>query len=132
MFEILLGVSICITLHLGQCTMVRFKFVCNADFAVSMQLCIFAYELICFNQVAISCNGRPCLKDIYPVCVFCIAPVPADAQFGCAVVLYVNDAIQPTLPYYNYLNDTLALHNSTIVSIVCGLTPDKLNYQPLS
>ena len=62
-FETLLVVSICITLHLGQYSMARFKFAFNANFAISMQVCTFSHGLLYFNQAAISCNGRPCLRD---------------------------------------------------------------------
>ena len=79
----LLGISICITLHMGQCRTSRLTFASNVDFAIAMQVCIFAHELIYFNQVAIFCNSGPCLQDIYPVCVFCAAPASSDAQFVC-------------------------------------------------
>ena len=128
MFAPLLGVSICITLHLRQCSTARFKFASEVDFAVNMQVCISTHELIYFSQVAISCNGGPCLQNIYPVCVFATAPVSADAQFSCIALLHVTSTIQPTAPHCNFLHTTLALHNLTIGFIVCGLKPDKQNY----
>ena len=103
----------------------------NANLAISMQVCTFAHEFIYFNQAAISCNGGPCLQDMYPACVLCAAPASADAQFACAASLLITSAIQPTAPLYNSLHATLALHNSTTGSMVCGLTPDKQNYWPL-
>ena len=107
--------------------MARFKFSYNANFAVAMQLYIFSHELICFNHAEISHNSVPCLQVTYLVCVFCAAPASADAQFACAASLHITSAIQPTVPRYNSLHATLALHNSTTGSILCGLRPDKQN-----
>ena len=120
-----LTVSICIALHLGQCSTVRCKFASNANLAVSMQVCTFAQLLIFFYQAAISCISGPCLQDMYPACVLCTAPALADAQFACTASLLVTSAIQPTAPLYNFLHATLVLHSSIIGSMVCGLTPDK-------
>ena len=67
-FEILLGVSICIALHLGQCRTTRYKVASNGNLAISMQLCIFSLEFIYFHQAAISCNGGPCKICTQLVC----------------------------------------------------------------
>ena len=131
MFATQWGVSICIALHLGQCSTESYKFAFNAILAISMQVCTFALEFIYFNQAAISWNGGPCLQDMYPGCVLCAAPASADAQLTCAASLLVTSAIQPTAPRYNYSYATLALHNSITGSIVCGLTRYKQNYWPL-
>ena len=93
MFATLLGVSMCITLHLGQCSMVRFKFVSNADFSIAMQVCTLAHEFICFNPAAISYNSGPCLQDTYLVYTFYAAPASADSQFSCAAFLHFTSAI---------------------------------------
>ena len=128
MFEILLGVSICITLQLEQCSTARFKFASNADFAIAMQICTFAPELICYNQAAMSCNGGPCLQDIYPVYVFCAASASADAQFAHAASLHITSASQPIASHCNSLHATLALHNYTTGSMLYNLIPDKQSY----
>ena len=109
MFAILFGVSICIALHLGQCSTATCKFAFNAILAISMQVCKFNHEFIYFNQAKISCNGGPCLQDMYPACALCTAPASADAIFACAVSLHIASTIQPTAPLYSSLNATLAL-----------------------
>ena len=131
LFATLWGVSIPIALHLGQCSTASCKFAFNAILAISMQVWTFAYKFIYFNQAAITCNGRPCLQDMYPACVLCTAPASADTQFACTASLLLTSTIQPTAPLYNSLHATLALHNSITGSMVCGLTPDKQDYWPL-
>ena len=128
MFATLWGVSICIALHLGQCSTASCKLVFNAILAMSMQVCTFAHEFIDLNQVAISCNGVPSLQDIYQICVLCAAPVLADAQFVYTVSLHITSAIQPTAPLYSSLHATLALHKSAAGCMVYGLTSNKQNY----
>ena len=128
MFAILLGVSICIALYLGQFNTASCKFAFIAILAISMQVCSFAHEFFFLNQAVISCSGGPCLQDMYPACVLCATPASADAQFACTVLLLITSAIQPTTPLYNSLHTTLALHNSTTGSMVCDLIPDKQNY----
>ena len=120
MFAILLGVSICITLHFGQCSTERFKFVSYAEFAVTMQVCTFSHKIIYFNRTAISCNSGPYLHNMLPVCVFSAAPISEDTQLACAALLHITSAIQPTIPHYNSLHTALVLHNSTTGSIVYG------------
>ena len=93
-----------------------------------MQVYIFSYEFIYFNQPAISCNGGPCLQDMYPVCVLCTATALADAQFVYAASLLFTSATQPIAPFYNSFHTTLALHNSITGSKVCGFTLEKQNY----
>ena len=96
-FAILLGVLICITLHLGQCSMAKFKIASKAHFAIAMQVCAFAHELICFNQATIYCNGGTCLKDTYPVCVLhstCISR--CTISLCCIAALYQHNPTNST------------------------------------
>ena len=97
-------------------------------FAIAMQVCIFAHELIILSRQKYPEIVGPAYRIHTQSVHVCAASASADAQFACAALLHFNNAIQPTVPHYNSLHATLALYNSTTGSILCGLTPEKQNY----
>ena len=121
----------CINMHcfaLGTMQHSKFKFASNANLAISMQVCTFAHELIYFNQAEISCNGGPCLQDMYSVCVLCAAPALADAQFVCCIT-----ACHQCNPTYSTLLQIFARHFGAVqlnyrLHVMCSNIKDKQNY----